>query len=285
MAVRQRIVAGVAATLTWQAVDQDGEPSDPGTTTVAVVRADGSTVHAAGTATTATGTARTVALTAAQNASPDQYTTTWTGATASGQTTIDAAGGVYFTVAALRAAHPAVNNEAAYPAATIIAKRREVEAKFERGGMPAFVPRFAVVAPSNGKVAQRGVRYVRWVELDDEDGTIISSGLDDYTTVTVAGVNCSASVARVGLVHGYDVPPADVDAAAMLYCRHLLTSHAAQVDMRPLATINPDGSRDTFATPGTGSWVTGIPEVDEVLKGYSLPRRVGTIHATGWWSR
>ena len=30
MTVRQRIVAGTAATLSWQAVDQDGEPSDPG---------------------------------------------------------------------------------------------------------------------------------------------------------------------------------------------------------------------------------------------------------------
>jgi len=284
MSVRQHIVAQVAASLNWLAIDQDGEPSDPGTTTVAVTRADGSTIHAAGTATTATGNTRTVQITAGQNAAPDLLTATWTGVDAAGTTQIAVSGGVYFTADDLRDRHKSVAVTADYPTAEILDARRQVEAKFERPGMPAFVPRFTVATPSNGFIPQRGVRQVRWVIRDDEDDTLVSTGLDDYVTVTDGGIRCASSVASAGVEFGYDCPPADVFEAALLYARHLLTTNRSRVDFRPVATINPDGSRDQFATPGVASWVTGIPDVDEVLKAYARRATVGSIHARPWWA-
>lgn len=284
MTVRQRIIAGTAATLTWRPVDQDGEPSDPGTTTVAVTRSDGSTVHAAGTATSGSGTSRTVALTLAQNALPDRYTATWTGAAATGTTTTDAAGAVYFGVQELRDRETSVASEETYPTTTVQEMRRVVEDKFERTGV-VFVPRFQVVTPSNGVVSMAGVRSIRWVQLDDEDETVVTTNLDDYAEVFPQHVQVlSSSVLRMGVERGMDAPPSEVRRAAMRYCRHLLTGTSPGVDYRPLSTVNPDGSRDQYATPGVANWRTGIPEIDEVLMDYAAPsrRRVGTIHTAPW---
>lgn len=287
MTVRQRIIAGSAATITWRPVDQDGEPSDPGTTTVAVTRSDGSTVHAAGTATSGSGNTRTVALSLSQNARPDRYTATWTGATATGSTTIDAAGGVYFGVQELRDRESSVAQLADYPTETVQEMRRVVEDKFERTGV-VFVPRFVVVAPSNSVVNMAGVRAIRWVQLDDEAETVITTDLDDYAEIEPQHVRVlSTYVKRIGLERGMDAPPSEVRRAAMRYCRHLLTANQPGVDYRTLSTVNPDGSRDQYAIPGVANWRTGIPEVDEVLMDYAAPsrRRVGTISTAPWVRR
>jgi len=62
----QRILRATAASLSWQPLDGDGEPADPGTVTVGVVSSDGATVVAAGTATSGSASdPRTAALTVA----------------------------------------------------------------------------------------------------------------------------------------------------------------------------------------------------------------------------
>lgn len=285
MAVRQRIVAGSAAQLIWQAVDQYGEPSDPGTTTVAVVRSDGTTVHAAGTATTTPSgtTRRAVALTAADNI-VDQLTATWSGANAAGETTIDVVGGVYFSASELRQFQPLVAVKSDHPDETVYVWRQIVETIFENASGLAFVPRWQVCRPSAGRIVMRGVRSVRWVELDDDAGTIVDSGLDDYVEITPEGVACISSVERVGLVHGIDTP-ADVWRASMLACRHLLTSGVERTDFRPMQVTNPDGSVDQYATPGVAQWVLGIPEVDEVINRYRPRRQLRSIQVAPWVGR
>ena len=268
MSVRQRIVAGTAATLSWQAADQHGEPADPGTTTVVVTRSAGSTAVASTTA-TEDGTLRTVTLPAGENTGPDLLTATWTGTTAVESTTIDVAGGVYFTEAELRDHERSVSVQAEYLPADVRAQRRIVEDTFERSTGVAFVPRFSIVTPSADQVPLRAVRSVSWVLLDDSAGTVVTTSLDRYCEITdQALVMLTGGVAKVGVVHGFDRPPSDVWRAAMRFCRHLLAGTNPGIDFRPMATINPDGSRDQFATPGVADWETGIPEVDAVLKDY-----------------
>ena len=93
----QRVIAGAAATLSFQGVDQYGEPADPGTVTVEITRADGTELVASGTATTGSGSSpRTYALTASQTAELDRLTAVWSeSSTAIAQTEIDDVGGVY----------------------------------------------------------------------------------------------------------------------------------------------------------------------------------------------
>jgi hypothetical protein len=152
MTARQRIVAGTAATLTWQAVDQNGEPADPGTTTVAVSGSAGAVILAAGTSTTAVGTTRTVAIPAQD---VDDLTVTWTGADATATGGVDVVGGVYFTVAQLREWERSLSSGQDYTPADVIAKRIETETLFEQRTMQAFVPRFTVLTTTRQAQARR----------------------------------------------------------------------------------------------------------------------------------
>lgn len=275
MSVGQRIVAGTAATLSWQAVDQDGEPSDPGTTTVEVTRSDGSSVIAAGTAATAVGALRTIAI---DPQDVDELTAVWTGTTAVETTFIAVVGGVYFTSAELRDEQPSVVSTVEYPLARVLKMRQVIEVVFEQSTGVYFVPRFQQIAPSNGFCRQRGVREVRWVRLTN--GTFVTTNLDSYVERTAGGVIVlSTAVDLVGLVAGFARTPEDIWRVAMLAVRHLLTSNSLNMDYRVMAVSNPDGSMSQYATPGLSLWVTGIPEVDEALKRYrplANPKSIST---------
>jgi len=281
---RQRIVAGVAATLTWQATDQNGEPADPGTTTVGVVDSTGTTVLAAGTATTTSGTARTVAI-AAQDI--DTLTVTWTGANATGTTYVDVVGGVYFTVAALRAEHKAISDTATYPTADIQAARQVVETVFERSVGYPFVPRLATVQVVDGFAAIRGAKRVRWAQSAIRTPWVYEEDTADLalsTRIIDDGVICSSNYRQLGVVYGYDQPPPDIYRHAMNYAKHLLTEGTSGIDMRIMAMQEMDGAQVQFATPGLSVWVTGIPTIDEALKDYrNRHRRTPRPIRSGAW--
>lgn len=268
MTARQRIVAGTAATLTWQAVDQYGEPADPGTTSVAVAGSAGSVVLAAGTATTVDGEARTAAI-AAQ--SVDVLTATWTGSSRTATTYVDVVGGVYFTSAQLRADQPAVANESTFPLADIIEARTITETMFEQRTDMAFVPRFAILTTDRTARARRtGIRSVRWALTTGGDYITDTDELELAVEVEQWGVATAAHIDKVGVVYGYDVPPADIKAVGMLYTRHLLAeSAAAGIDMRALLAQSPEGQAFGFPTPGRPRFVTGIETVDAVLRAYT----------------
>ena len=267
MTVRQRIVAGTAATLTWQAVDQNGEPADPGTTTVAVTGSAGTVVLAAGTATTTSGTARTVDI-AAQ--AVDTLTVVWTGVSRTATTYVDVVGGVYFTSAQLRADQPAVANESTHPLADIIEARTITETMFEQRTDMAFVPRFAVLTTDRTARARRtGIRSVKWAYTTAGAYITDTTELADVVEVEQWGVACAAHIDRVGVVYGFDVPPADIKAVGMLYARHLLAESAASgIDMRAILAQSPDGQAFGAFVPGRPRYITGIETVDAVLRAY-----------------
>lgn len=281
MTARQRIVAGTAATLTWQAVDQNGEPADPGTTTVAVTGSAGTVVLAAGTATTVSSTARTVAI-AAQ--AVDVLTVTWTGASRTATTYVDVVGGVYFTSAQLRADQTAVANESSFPLADIIEARTITETMFEQRTDMAFVPRFAVLTTDRLARARRtGIRSVKWALTTAGDYITDTAELDLAVEVEQWGVACAGHIDQVGVIYGYDVPPADIKAVGMLYTRHLLAeSAAAGIDMRALLAQSPDGQAFGFPTPGRPRFITGIETVDATLRAYVDPRPIRSARVGGY---
>lgn len=267
MTTRQRIVAGTAATLTWQAVDQNGEPADPGSTTVAVTGSAGVVVLAAGTATTTSGTARTAAV-AAQ--SVDVLTVAWSGATATATTYVDVVGGVYFTATDLRTDQSSVVDSVRFTNPDIFTARAITETMFEQRTDMAFVPRFAVLTTDRTAKARRtAVRSVRWARTTAGDFITTAADVAAVTEVEQWGVACAAHIDQVGVVYGFDVPPADIRSAAMLYTRHLLAESAASgIDMRALVQSSPDGQAFGFPTPGRPRFITGIETVDATLRAY-----------------
>lgn len=277
-----RIVRAATATLSFQGTDADGEPADPGVVTVKVERSDGTVVKAAGTATTGSGTtARTVALTATDTGELDVLTASWSsGGQVIGVTTHEIVGGVYVTVAEIRALEPALSSVSEYTSAQLIAARRQVEALFEDTCNRAFVPRFRVdvLAGDAGHqlvLRRPDVRSVRWLKVGDGAGgfTAVPVGeLDvDPTGLVVwrddrfprGGANV-----QVGYEYGLERPPADLRLAAVQTIRSMVNTFRSGIPDRATSFQPIDGGNVVLATPGLGPWVTGIPSVDECLKRY-----------------
>lgn len=280
----QRVLAGSTATLRWQHLDQDGEPADPGTVTVGVTRADGTTVLAAGTATTADGTARTVALTAAQTSTLDLLTATWTRTADSStyRTLVAVVGGFYFSVTDARASDPTLANDVKYPDGKVQAARAEVEDEFERICDVAFVPRFRRAAlDGSGRctllLPTPLVRRVTAVAELASDGTSTAWTADEVGDIRPSHTGELHSPrafpsGRANVVvaweHGHDRPPDDVRQAALLRLRYRTTRpYSATLDR---ATSFQEEGGNTYRLDTAGAAKTGIPDVDGVLARWSF---------------
>jgi hypothetical protein len=291
---RQRILRATSALLSWQPQDADGEPSDPGTVTVQVLRSDSTELVAAGTATSgATTAARTIALSVAQTAQLDWLTAVWSVAgTVFATTTHEVVGGFFFSTADLRTVEPSTADASRDVKARILSVRAEVEAFFEEACSVAFVPRFSVASVSGGPklvLPAARVRAIRWMARRDfgtgayvpvAAATVANYGFDPAGTINSGFYDpdgfgdyyLGRGDYQVGYEHGYDAPPADVKRAALQYARAQLNQARSAIPDRATSMQLADGGSVTLATPGTGKWHTGIPAVDEVIRRYTYPR-------------
>ena len=279
----ERIVAGAAATLTFNGFDQYGEPADPGDLTVHVTRADGDDLLAAGTATTGgPGLTRTVALTAAQTGQLDRLTAVWTTTSGdyTGTTTIDVVGGVYVSQAAADDVEPTLSTTAGTTAALFRYARAEVESMIEDHCKQAFVPRFTSEELRGEGGWELVVRYpnirgVSWLRIEDTDITDLSD--ITWTPQGIirrdAGWPCGYKI-EIGYTHGTDTPPPDLRKAAIHAIRYQANMLKSGVTDRAISYQPVDGGNVVIATPGLRGFVTGIPAVDEVINRYVWRRPV-----------
>jgi len=145
----QQIVAGVASTLEWTYLDENGEGADPGAAvTVGIDRADGAELVASGTAATEDtdpdhAGRHTYTLSAANSATLDVLTVSWSiSGTVVATTHVEIVGGFLFTVAEARASYAGLDNTAKYPTADIVKYRMITEAELNWICDRAFTPRF-----------------------------------------------------------------------------------------------------------------------------------------------
>lgn len=282
----QQILAGSAATLTWQPVDADGEPAAPdGTVTIGIVRADGTVLVAPGAATVgAANAARTYALTGAQTTTLDLMTATWTdsgGGTA--VTQIEIVGGYYFRAAEARTKDTSLADTSTYPNTAIIEARREVEDEFEEIAGVAFVPRYR-----RGRYDGTGtprlalstpqVRTVRTITVgvDSTSSTVFTAAELAAIDVDGSGVierldgGVWPSGCRNILIeweHGWDRPPADVKTAAIRRTRQRLNQFRSSIPDGAERWTTPEGTIVFATIPGRGR--IGDPEIDAVLQRHS----------------
>lgn len=286
----QRITQAVAATLSWQPVDSDGEPHDPGTVTIGVTKADGTELIAAGTATTAASATgpRTKALTAAQTATLDRLTATWKVSPTTVQTTtIDIAGRPYFSNAELRLAEPALSDTNVYTAAVISRARLEVETFFESVCNRAFVPRYHYATlPGYGRsglvLDYPDLRTVRSAAMY---GDITSTALATLTAAELAAIpRDPAGIATrwsgvwtdtviIGYEHGLDLPPADVKRQAMILTREVLVASKSAIPQNATNFTSSElGWSAVLVTPGIRGAHTAVSSVNECLDRWTVQR-------------
>jgi hypothetical protein len=289
----EQILNGTAATITARFLDQDGDLAEPGgTVTVGIVDESGATVVGPGAATTvgATGV-RTYTLTAAATSTPKVLVATWTNGTTSTTTRVEVVGGFYASVRQIRDSDQVLDDPRKYSSAQIVTARRSVEREFEDYTGVAFVPRYRRVRIDGTGRAElvlpdtelRSVRSVREYDSDNN--------FEAYTDAELAAIPASrAGVAvrtdgelfergrsnvLVEYVHGYDRPPADVLEAFYLRVRDLLNRQNRGVPDRATTFTSDVGGTYSLLVAGRGGSITGIPDVDVVLKRYA--RRIPGI--------
>lgn len=248
----QRIVRATAATLSFQGVDSDGEPTNPGTVTIGVVDAAGTEVVAPGTATTGIGDSpRTFDLSASQTAELGLFTATWTaGGVAVGTTVAEVVGGVYATTAELLELNQGLSDQTFTNddrKAWLIARRPAAELQIEEWCKRAFVPRFCVerLHGTGGQalpLSWANLRTVEWVRV--HSGTTYT----EFTADEVAsiGPNVSGVAIRgdggcwpfgknnieVAYTHGLDRAPRDVKEALAAVILQRAYAPTAGIDSR-----------------------------------------------------
>lgn len=284
----QRCVAGTSSVVSWQQIDGDGEPVDPGTVTVTVTRSAG-TVLATAAATSGSGTAaRTYTLTAAQTATLDRLHVTWV---ASGVTLatieVDVVAAPSFSNAELRAAEVAVKNAAQFTPAIISLARLQVESFFEKITHRRFVPGYHYVtipgAPGQRLVLPHvDVRTIRSAELLDDPS---ASPIETLTAGELAAIppapdgvitrysgSWNARWVRTGYEWGLSTPPADVKRQMMRLTRELLVGEkTGQLPDNATSWQSTEmGWSAVLVTPGVRGAHTRLPSVNKCLDDWTF---------------
>lgn len=279
----QRVLRGVPATLQWQPVGSDGEAADPGgVVTVGVSDAAGEEVLPAGTATT--GTANGVRSVGVPASDLNVLTATWSVAGGGSFTTsAEVVGGFYFTLAEARDFEPStLGVSAKYPPDKLDLARQAVEDEFEAICQVAFVPRLTVeivTAGSGGlSLYWPRVRAVRSVERRLSDGSSTYDAdfdTDDFVfdgNGIIHGPICRGGTWRVTYEHGFDKPPPEVKAAALLRLRDRANVALRAIPDRATGFSTTEGG--TYALDQASITKTGIPEVDAALMRWDHRSRI-----------
>ena len=271
---------GEVLSQTWR--DASGNIVDPGTVTIGITRADGTTLLAAGTATSGGGAAaRTYTLTTTHTSLLDVLTVVWTSSTYGPRTPeyVEVAGGFLFTVAEFRALGSAYANTTNYPTARVVEMRTTVEQALEDACSVAFVPRYAyetINGPGGYSLPLKWpkVRTVRSASYT-ASGTTTALTAGELALLTwadwggLAGYGWTAGYGnwRVGYEHGHDRPPERIKRAALILAKRWITPGAA--DDRAINVTNESGTYALFQA-GVRGHTFDVPEVQAAVDAYDL---------------
>jgi hypothetical protein len=210
----------------------------------------------------------------------DTITLDWTGTIGGAAVTVrdfvEIVGGFLFGLAEARAMRPPLS-ATTYPAATLAARRIEVEQECEAICRKAFVPRFArYLLDGSGTdelvLPDMQVRAVRSAKVAVRaGGTFIALSVDQVAAVAP---DASGVLVRddgdvwprgrknvlVEYEHGLDYPPEEVRTAAMLRLRSRLGMGNTGVPDRAISFTVAEGGVYRLSTPGKDR--TGVPDVD-----------------------
>lgn len=285
---QRQLLRASAGTLQATFYNDDGVPADPGSTTVSVSDAAGTTIIASGAA-GGSSTTRTVAYTGTHTALLNRWTITWaTTNLGTLTTTLEVVGAFLFSVAEARQwDDAALANTTSYPTAVIEAKRASVLDRFCEILGYSPVPRYVYLADARA-LSGDGLTSLR---LPDYDVTSIRSvaersyGGTTWTAFTadqLADIYLTSGTLyrealgtwlsgrdnyRVGYEHGRDSVPGPLREAALIVARDELVP--SSVSLRALDQSAEFGTiRMSLPDPSRGRWY-GIPRVDAILNDYA----------------
>lgn len=279
---KSRHLVGVDANLVYSGSDQDGEPADVGTVTVAVTNSYGTAVTSGAVAESGdSNEIRTTTIAAADNLSVDRLTAVWTGPNGVLATArYDIVGGYYATVADMRE-DTVLGSAVKHPVASLVKDRTEVESMLDDACRRAFVPRFySEVLSGSGNdtlsLVQADLREVVWAQRWTGDAWVDLAL--DVTEIPADPFGlavgrryvwpCGVNNIRVGYRYGWDAPPADLRRAVVKAVEARRSGDNSGIPSRAISVQGTELGNVVLATPGLGRWITAVPEIDEVINRY-----------------
>ena len=267
----QRFVAGRGGALRYQL------PAGTSAATVTVTRNDGTVLVNAQAATNAGSGLFTYPLSIVHTVVTDLLQVAWT--TNTGEIYSDRAeiaGGVYFTIAELRASSSKLTADK-YPDDLVEAARVAAEAAIEDACGVPFVPRyFSQTGYNTRRSTSLGglppfVRSLRSATADGVAVDVSSAVLTNDDEFYLAGYWPTGTLVLHG-EYGYDfVPPRVARAAVMLAGAYLFSPNSAISD-RTMRHTNQHGETEIFVVAGRGGALFDIPEVNAVVELYGITR-------------
>lgn len=278
----QRVRQGAPATIRVVWDDQDGQPVDvTGPVTVTVTRASAAAVLTGAPTVHGTTGVYTAAVPVAATAQLDTLTAVWTDTStgAARTTTVEVAGGFFFSLADARNSDDTLLDASKYPDADVARRRTEVEVECEEICDRAFVPRHRrVVLDGTGNseitLPNSDVRRIRAVTVTDDSPAGVPYALTSTELSYLATVGTDGLIRRgdrglflegVGNViveyeHGWDSPPEDLWRASLTRLRYRLNSNKTAVPDRATQFTAVEGG--TYQLDTAAQYKTGQPDVD-----------------------
>lgn len=296
----ERVLRNTSATTQITLYNGSTAVEADGTVTVVAKKADGTTLFSTNATNDAAVGVYSVVI--PPQATLNNLTLTW-GATISGTpvtlvTEVEIVGGFYFSLAELRAADSALANLTRFPNQALIDARNSVESEFEDICHRAFVPRFTRQWITMYDDDNDGRGYYKYIVLEHPEpirvtgakiGNTSYSSVDtgnwetsgyiefsrDPKTLNVRGDPLMTGLAfgnRVIVEYEYGAPsvPIPIKEKALRRARLNLLGMASTIDPRATTMNIPDIGSVNLATPGERGLETGIPDIDVVLRRYTM---------------
>jgi hypothetical protein len=281
-----RLIRGYSGVLSTTFMT-DETPIEAGSVTVTVTNAAGTTV-ATGAANEPSTGVYTFALGPQTALGP--LTVTWAGASLSQTTTAEVVGGLLFALPDLRASDPAFSNTAKFPTAALAAARDAVTDEFGRICGRSFIPRgntyttfldntgsvllpdadlYKVVSATVDGVSQTGLT-IDSIGVVTGLPTLQAMTLQELWNGSIGSGAPGPGLTVISYEYGWLTVPNDIYRAALQRGRFILAAIASGIPDRATSFVATEGGSFTLATPGSGVWQTGIPDVDAVLARYTI---------------
>ena len=293
----ERVLRNTAATVSVTFYNGTTAVEADGAITVVVKKADGSTLLS----TTATNQPAVgvysvvIPAQTALNFLTLSWTGSFTGTPVTIQSEVEIVGGFFFSLGELRTYESAFSNLTNYPDSRLADARDQVEAEFEDICRRAFVPRYWREA----SIEIDPDEYMIWLEKPEATVfTVLKQNNQDLLSYYNSGylirdknsprgihvINTAVNLFNYDTMYypitaeyeyGLTQVPIPIKQKALKRAKQLLLGQRSTIDERATTMLLPDIGQVNLATPGERGSETGVPDIDVVLRRYTLDGGAG----------
>jgi hypothetical protein len=293
----ERVLRNTAATTSVTFYNGSSAVEADGAVSVIAKRADGSTLFSTNATNDPAVGVYTVVIPAQANL--NYLTLTWTGSftgtPVSIATEVEIVGGFYFSIGELRGYESSFSNLTKYPDSALIEARAQVESEFEDICHRSFVPRFW----RETSVDTDSDEDMLWLEKPEVTKfNLLSQNGQDYLNYYTSGylirdrnsprgvhvVNQALALFNYDTLYypisaeyeyGLYSVPIQIKQKALKRAKQFLLGQKSTIDERATTMLLPDIGTVNLATPGERGAETGVPDIDVVLRRYTLDGGAG----------